>query len=86
LTCTAVNEIDLSALAVSESINQRLHCDDITLHLSEVNGPAMDVLDKTDLIKHLSGKVFCHIILASQKYRRKVRQITQQVVTGIYKP
>jgi SulP family sulfate permease len=64
---------------VSESINQRLHCGDISLHLSEVKDPVMDVLDKTDLIKHLSGKVFCPIILASQKYRRKVRKIIRQV-------
>jgi SulP family sulfate permease len=56
--CTAVNEIDLSALEVLESINLRLKDSGITLHLSEVKGPVMDVLAHTEFIKHLSGQVF----------------------------
>jgi SulP family sulfate permease len=58
LMCTAVNEIDLSALEVLESINLRLKDSGITLHLSEVKGPVMDVLAHTEFIKHLSGQVF----------------------------
>jgi SulP family sulfate permease len=69
LMCTAVNEIDLSALEVLESINHRLQDNGITLHLSEVKGPVMDVLDKTDLIKHLSGKVFLSHHLGITKIR-----------------
>lgn len=58
LMCTAVNEIDLSALEVLESINQRLEEASILLHLSEVKGPVMDLLDKTHFITDLSGKVW----------------------------
>tara|TARA_R110000772_G_scaffold41479_8_gene96632 strand:+ start:10782 stop:12542 length:1761 start_codon:yes stop_codon:yes gene_type:complete len=58
LMCTAVNEIDLSALEVLESINLRLKDSGIKLHLSEVKGPVMDVLAHTEFIKHLSGQVF----------------------------
>ncbi|MBQ0759696.1 MAG: sulfate permease [Zhongshania sp.] len=58
LMCTAVNEIDLSALETLESINHRLNDSGIKLHLSEVKGPVSDVLLKTEFIKHLSGEIF----------------------------
>ncbi|MFO7549872.1 MAG: sulfate permease [Haliea sp.] len=58
LMCTAVNEIDLSALEALESINRQLRDRSITLHLSEVKGPVMDVLRHTHFLEELSGKVF----------------------------
>ncbi len=58
LMCTAVNEIDFTALETLEAINHRLHQQDITLHLSEVKGPVMDMLKRTDFLKKLSGDVF----------------------------
>jgi SulP family sulfate permease len=58
LMCTAVNEIDLSALEVLESINQRLLQSGIQLHLSEVKGPVMDVLERTNFIAELGGQVW----------------------------
>lgn len=58
LMCTAVNEIDLSALEVLESINQRLLDSGIQLHLSEVKGPVMDVLQRTHFIADLGGEVW----------------------------
>ena len=58
LQCTAVNEIDMSALEALEAINHRLREQDIQLNLSEVKGPVMDALNKTDFLEHLSGKVF----------------------------
>lgn len=58
LQCTAVNEIDLSALEALEAINQRLREQDIMLHLSEVKGPVMDALKRCDFLEHLSGQVF----------------------------
>lgn len=58
LVCTAVNEIDLSALEALESVNQRLKDSGIKLHLSEVKGPVMDVLHKTRFLDHLGGRVF----------------------------
>ncbi len=58
LMCSAVNEIDSSALESLEAINQRLSSMDIKFHLSEVKGPVMDRLIKTDFIDHLTGNIF----------------------------
>jgi SulP family sulfate permease len=58
LQCTAVNEIDLSALETLEQIDHRLREQGIALHLSEVKGPVMDALRRTDFIEHLSGQVY----------------------------
>jgi len=58
LQCTAVNEIDLSALEVLESIVETLQEQAIQLHLSEVKGPVMDALKCSDFLDHLSGRVF----------------------------
>ncbi len=58
LMCTAINEIDLSALAVLESVNERMQEAGVQLHLSEVKGPVMDCLEKTEFIKKLSGNVY----------------------------
>jgi SulP family sulfate permease len=58
LQCTAVNEIDMSALEALESIDHRLGELGLSLHLSEVKGPVMDALQRTEFLDHLSGKVF----------------------------
>jgi len=58
LQCTAVNEIDLSALETLEQINHRLQEQGIALYLSEVKGPVMDALRRTDFIEGLSGQVY----------------------------
>jgi SulP family sulfate permease len=58
LQCSAVNEIDASALESLEAIQQRLQAAGVALHLSEVKGPVMDQLRKTEFLQHLSGKVF----------------------------
>jgi SulP family sulfate permease len=58
LQCTAVNKIDLSALEVLEAIVERLREQGIRLHLSEVKGPVMDALERSDFLEHLSGQVF----------------------------
>jgi len=58
LQCAAVNEIDLSALEALEAINHRLREQGLTLNLSEVKGPVMDTLKKSDFLQHLSGKVY----------------------------
>jgi SulP family sulfate permease len=56
--CTAVNEIDYTALETLEAVNLRLKQQGITLNLSEVKGPVMDMLNRTDFFAHLSGDVF----------------------------
>ncbi len=58
LMCSAVNEIDLSALDSLEAINTRLSERDVTLHLSEVKGPVMDRLKRADFLEKLTGQVF----------------------------
>ncbi len=58
LMCSAVNEIDLSALESLEEINRRLGEMDIRLHLSEVKGPVMDRLKRSHFLKDLTGEVF----------------------------
>ena len=58
LMCTAVNEIDLSALESLQALNERLRDMGVTLHLSEVKGPVMDRLARTGFLGELSGKVF----------------------------
>ena len=58
LMCSAVNEIDYSALESLEAINQRLKDLEIGLHLSEVKGPVMDRLKTTHFLDYLNGEVF----------------------------
>ena len=58
LMCSAVNEIDMSALESLEAINHRLRDMGITLHLSEVKGPVMDRLKRAHFLEDLTGKVF----------------------------
>ena len=58
LMCSAVNEIDFSALESLEAINQRLKLLGVGLHLSEVKGPVMDRLRTSHLINDLNGQVF----------------------------
>lgn len=55
LMCTAVNEIDMSALATLEKINETLQELNIALHLSEVKGPIMDKLAGTAFFAGLTG-------------------------------
>ena len=58
LQCSAVNDIDASALESLESIAARLKDSGIKLHFSEIKGPVMDKLLRSDLLKHLHGPVF----------------------------
>lgn len=58
LMCSAINEIDLSALESLEAINHRLDTMKVKLHLSEVKGPVMDRLMKSHFLDELTGQVF----------------------------
>ena len=58
LMCTAMNEIDYTALETLEAINLQLKQQGITLNLSEIKGPVMDMLVKSDFLTHLSGQVY----------------------------
>ena len=58
LMCSAVNEIDMSALESLEAINTRLKDLGIKLHMSEVKGPVMDRLKRSHFLDQMTGKVF----------------------------
>jgi len=58
LMCSAVNEIDVTALHALENINLALKSRGARLHLSEVKGPVMDKLATTDFLSSLTGDVF----------------------------
>ncbi|MBL7250263.1 SulP family inorganic anion transporter [Alloalcanivorax marinus] len=58
LLCSAINHIDASALDSLETLNRRLADAGLTLHLSEVKGPVMDQLQRSDFLARLTGKVF----------------------------
>ncbi len=57
LQFSSVNDVDVSALETLGSINTTLKHMGVDLHFSEVKGPVMDKLIKTNLIKELSGNV-----------------------------
>ncbi len=61
LMCPAVNMIDASALESLEAIQHRLKDAGVTFHLSEVKGPVMDALRRSDFLDHLQaggGQIF----------------------------
>jgi sulfate permease, SulP family len=58
LMCPAVNMIDASALESLEAIADRLRAAGVGFHLSEVKGPVMDALQRSDFFEHFKGEVF----------------------------
>ena len=58
LMCSAINEVDLSALESLEAINLRLSGMGVKLHLSEVKGPVMDRLKRGHFLHDLTGQIF----------------------------
>jgi SulP family sulfate permease len=58
LMCSAVNEIDMSALESLEAVNARLRDMGVMLHMSEVKGPVTDRLARSHFLEDLTGEVF----------------------------
>ncbi len=58
LQCSAINDIDASALESLQAIDHRLADAGLKLHLSEVKGPIMDKLQRSGWLDQLSGQVF----------------------------
>jgi len=73
LQCSAINDIDASALESLEAIEKRLSDSGIQLHLSEVKGPVMDRLAKTHFLAGLSGKVYL-------THFQAIRELTPAIV------
>lgn len=72
LMCPAVNMVDMSALDALNEINGRLSDLDIKLHLSEVKGPVMDALKRSDFLEKLTGEVFLSHHAAVTQVRLKM--------------
>ena len=68
LICSAVNLIDASALESLDAINARLKDSNVKLHLSEVKGPVMDKLKKSDFLDALTGRVFLSTYAAWREF------------------
>jgi SulP family sulfate permease len=73
LQCTAINDIDASALESLETLLRRLRAAGIALHLSEVKGPVMDRLRRTEFMRELTGRVFL-------THHDAVRELTPEVL------
>jgi len=58
LQCSAVNDIDASALESLEAVASRLKDSGIALHFSEIKGPVMDKLNRTHFLQQINGRVF----------------------------
>ena len=74
LQCSAINEIDMSALESLEMINSRLADVGIKLHLSEVKGPVMDRLERESFLKTISGGVFLTQFEAFRSVKAQAKQ------------
>ncbi|ART82062.1 sodium-independent anion transporter [Oceanisphaera profunda] len=72
LMCPAVNLIDASALESLEAINHRLQDSGVIFHLSEVKGPVMDRLQKSNFLEELTGQVFLNQFAAWQALSEKM--------------
>lgn len=78
LLCSAINDIDASALESLAAINQRLGDSGLQLHLTEIKGPVMDRLRKASFLNELSGKVYL------SQYQA-VADLTPDVLLGVTK-
>jgi SulP family sulfate permease len=64
LQCSSISDIDTSALESLRSVDRQLRDANMQFHLSEVKGPVMDQLSRSDFIATMSGKVFISHYLA----------------------
>lgn len=70
LILSSVNRIDGTALERLQQVNRDLKARDIRLHLSEVKGPVLDRLGRSQLLEELSGRVFLSSYIAELALRR----------------
>jgi SulP family sulfate permease len=75
LQCSAVNDIDASALESLEAIDRRLRDAGIAFHLSEIKGPVMDRLKDAHFLRDLSGQVFL-------SHYQAVQALAPELVSG----
>jgi SulP family sulfate permease len=73
LMCPAVNLIDASALESLEAINHRLKDSGVNFYLSEVKGPVMDQIKRSQFLTELTGAVYLSQFNAWQELCEKER-------------
>ncbi len=83
LQCSAINDIDASALESLEAIDLRLREAGIAFHLSEVKGPVMDRLKTTNFLARLPGRVFLTHYQAVAQLTPEVLAASPQVPAGL---
>lgn len=74
LVCTAVNDIDSSAVETLERINELLGTMGIKFHLAEVKGPVMDKLQRSHLLDALTGEVHLSLFQAYSQLKNPVTE------------
>jgi SulP family sulfate permease len=75
LMCPAVNLIDASALESLEAINHRLKDSGVTFYLSEVKGPVMDQIKRSEFLTELTGQVYLSQYDAWQELCEKEKKL-----------
>lgn len=78
LMCSAVNEVDASALESLEAINARLKDAGVTFHLSEVKGPVMDRLRRSHFLDALTGEIY----LSQHEAMRRLKPLVRPAAPG----
>lgn len=71
LMFSAVNHVDLTAQEMLTILNQDLKKLNIALHYSEIKGPVFDILQRTPVVKDLTGEVFLSTELAVTTLQKK---------------
>lgn len=84
LMCPAVNAIDASALESLEAIAHRLESAGVGFHLSEVKGPVMDALKRSDFMDHFKGHVFLSQFEAVSTLSAEAKE--RETLTGLRSP
>jgi SulP family sulfate permease len=80
LVMSAVSSIDTTGLYVLNEINRSLLGQSIKLHLSEVKGPVMDRLQRSELLKQrLGGRVFLSTAAAFSYLTEQAAQETWSI-------
>lgn len=75
LMCSAVNDVDFSALESLEALTARLSDMDIRLHLSEVKGPVMDKLKRSTFLSHMTGQIYLSQYEAIERLRKPAPEV-----------
>ncbi|GAA4414296.1 sodium-independent anion transporter [Advenella faeciporci] len=61
LVCSAVNQIDATALEMLDQLEKSLAARDIQLYFAEIKGPIMDRLKNTSLGRRMKNKIFLSV-------------------------